>query len=78
MINPTTDGTKALLPGTWRRCVHFLAVPGGQVQWARQLIAISSIGVSGGYFEYTTFSFLMPRRFSSYRIIRASGQTEVL
>ena len=32
IISPTTDGTKALLPGTCLRCVHFLAVPGGQIQ----------------------------------------------
>lgn len=32
MIRPATDGTKALLPGTCRLCVHFLAVPGGQMQ----------------------------------------------
>lgn len=32
IINPTTDGTKAVLPGTCLRCVQFLAVPGGQMQ----------------------------------------------
>ena len=41
-------GTKALLPGTWRRWVHFRAVPGGRMQWARQLMDISSIGVMAG------------------------------
>ncbi len=42
IINPTTDGTKALLPGTCRLCVHFLAVPGGHMQCALQLIASAS------------------------------------
>ena len=32
IINPTTDGTNAVLPGTCLRCVHFLAVPGGHIQ----------------------------------------------
>ena len=32
IISPTTDGTKAVEPGISRRWVHFLAVPGGQMQ----------------------------------------------
>lgn len=35
MISPTTEGTKALLPGTCRRWVHFRSVPGGQMQLVR-------------------------------------------
>ena len=31
-ISPTTDGTNAVEPGISRRTVHFLAVPGGQMQ----------------------------------------------
>lgn len=31
-ISPTTEGTKAMEPGISLRCVHFLAVPGGQIQ----------------------------------------------
>lgn len=31
-IRPTTEGTKAMEPGISLRCVHFLAVPGGQIQ----------------------------------------------
>ena len=78
IISPTTEGTNELLPGTCLRWVHFRAVPGGQMQCARQLIAMSSIGVSGGSLEYTTFSFCMPLRFSSRRMTFASGQTDVL
>ena len=78
MISPATDGTNALLPGTCRRCVHFRTVPGGQMQFSRQLIDISSIGVIGGSLEYTTFNFLTPLRLSSRRITFASGHTEVL
>ena len=47
MISPTTDGTKALLPGTCRRWVHFRAVPGGQMQWVLQLFAMSYFGAMG-------------------------------
>lgn len=32
MISPATDGTNALLPGTWLRTAHVLFVPGGQTQ----------------------------------------------
>jgi hypothetical protein len=46
-MRPTTEGTKALLPGTCRRWVHFRAVPGGQMQWARQEMDISSMWVMG-------------------------------
>ena len=31
IISPTTDGTKATLPGTARRAVHLRLVPGGQM-----------------------------------------------
>lgn len=78
IISPATDGTKAVLPGTWRRAVHFRCVPGGQTQCVLQLISELSIGVRGFSLEYTTFSFLIPRFFNSYRITRAKGQTEVL
>ena len=44
IISPTTDGTNALLPGIWRRAVHFLCVPGGQMQCERQLISSVSSG----------------------------------
>ncbi len=50
-ISPAVAGTKALLPGTCRRCVHFRAVPGGQMQCVRQLMDRSSSGVMGGSFE---------------------------
>ena len=50
-ISPTTEGTKALLPGTCRRWVHFRAVPGGQMQCVRQLMDILSKGVIGGSLE---------------------------
>ena len=52
-------------------------VSGGQMQWVRQLMVISSMGVSAGSLEYTTFRCLTPRLRSSARITRASGQTEV-
>lgn len=51
IISPATDGTKALLPGICLRWVYFRAVPGGQIQWARQLVAISSTGEMGGPLE---------------------------
>jgi hypothetical protein len=44
MIKPATDGTKAVLPGMSRRSVHLCCAPGGQMQWFRQLIAMSFIG----------------------------------
>jgi hypothetical protein len=47
MISPTTDGTKAMLPGMALRSVHLRAAPGGQIQFVLQLIAISSTGVIG-------------------------------
>ena len=47
MMRPTTDGTKALEPGMSRRSVHLWAAPGGQMQWARQLMDISSMGLVG-------------------------------
>ena len=47
MISPTTDGTNATLPGMSRRSVHLCAAPGGQMQWVRQLMDISSIGLVG-------------------------------
>lgn len=63
MINPATDGTNALEPGIARRSVHLCFAPGGQIQCARQLIDISSIGVTGCSLEYTTFSFFTPALF---------------
>ena len=51
MINPAAAGTKALLPGTCRRCVHLRAVPGGQMQCVLQLMDMSSSGVMGGSLE---------------------------
>ena len=47
MIKPATDGTKAVLPGMSRRSVHLWAAPGGQMQWVRQLMDMSSIGLVG-------------------------------
>ena len=41
-----------MLPGTCLRWVHLRAVSGGQMQFWRQLIAISSIGVMAGSLEY--------------------------
>ena len=49
--SPAAAGTKALLPGTCRRWVHFRAVPGGQTQWARHLMDGSSMGVMAGSLE---------------------------
>ena len=46
MIRPATEGTNAVEPGISRRTVHF-RVPGGQMQWLRQLIAGSSSGRTG-------------------------------
>ena len=37
-------GTNATLPGISRRSVHFLAAPGGQMQFVRQLMLIFSSG----------------------------------
>ena len=51
IINPTTGGTNALLPGISLLAVHVLSVPGGQIQFVRQLISKSSTGLIG-------FSFL--------------------
>lgn len=47
MIRPATEGTKAVLPGISLRSVQYRLVPGGQMQWARQEIAISSMGRIG-------------------------------
>ena len=46
-INPTTDGTNATLPGISLRSVHLCFAPGGQIQFVRQLIDISSSGLVG-------------------------------
>ena len=46
-MSPATDGTNATLPGISRRSVHLWAAPGGQIQFVRQLIAMSSIGLVG-------------------------------
>ena len=47
IINPTTEGTNATLPGMSLFSVHLCLAPGGQMQWVLQLIAISSIGLFG-------------------------------
>ena len=47
MMSPATDGTKAVLPGISRRSVHVCFAPGGQMQWLRQLMDISSMGRVG-------------------------------
>ena len=47
MIRPATDGTKAVLPGMSRRSVHLCFAPGGQMQWLRQLMDMSSMGRVG-------------------------------
>lgn len=78
MISPTTDGTNATLPGIARRSVHLCFAPGGQIQFERQLIAISSTGLIGSSLEYTTFNFFTPRFFNSLRITFAKGHTLVL
>ena len=78
MISPTTDGTKATLPGIARRSVHLCFAPGGQMQFERQLIAISSTGLIGSSLEYTTFNFFTPRFFNSRRITFANGHTRLV
>ena len=45
--SPAAEGTNAFDPGISLRTVHFLAVHGGQMQWFRQDISISSIGLMG-------------------------------
>lgn len=47
MIRPATEGTNAVDPGMSLRSVHFLAVPGGQMQCCLQLIDMSSNGLTG-------------------------------
>lgn len=44
---PIAGGTNAVLPGISRRAVHLRTVPGGQMQWLRQLSAGSSSGLTG-------------------------------
>jgi hypothetical protein len=51
MISPTTEGTKATEPGMSLLSVQWRFVPGGQMQWARQLMLRSSSGLSGFSFE---------------------------
>ena len=46
IINPTTEGTKAVEPGISLRTMHF-RVPGGQMQCFRQLMDGSSSGRVG-------------------------------
>ncbi len=41
-ISPATDGTNAILPGIARRSVHLCFAPGGQIQFFRQLMLMSS------------------------------------
>ena len=64
MINPATEGTKALLPGTLRRS-------GGQS------VSIPSRGVNGFSVEKRTFTSFRLRFLHSFLMTRASGQTEV-
>ena len=78
MINPATAGTNATLPGISLRSVHLCLAPGGQMQFVRQPIDISSFGLVGCSSEYTTFSFFTPRFLSSLRITFANGHTLVL
>ena len=47
IISPATDGTNATLPGMSLRSVHLCFAPGGQIQFVRQLMYISSIGLVG-------------------------------
>lgn len=58
ITNPATAGTKALLPGISRRSVQCRFVPGGQMQWVRQLIAISSMGFRGGFLGIDDFQMI--------------------
>ena len=59
------DGPNAIDPGMSLLSVHLCTVPGGQIQWFRQLMLISSSGLTGFSVEYTTFSLLTPLFFSS-------------
>ena len=45
MIRPATDGANAVEPGISLRSVHFLTVPGGQMQCCLQLMDRSSRGL---------------------------------
>ena len=47
MIRPATEGAKAVEPGMSLLSVHFLAVPGGHMQFVLQLMDISSMGLMG-------------------------------
>jgi hypothetical protein len=47
IIRPTTEGTKAVLPGTCLRFAHVRAAPGGQIQFDLQLFEQSSKGWIG-------------------------------
>ena len=46
-MSPATDGTKDILPGIWRRVVHFRVVPDGQMQDVLQLEPSVSVGDKG-------------------------------
>ena len=61
-----------------RRSVHLRAVPGGQMQFVRQLMDMSSIGRVGFYVEKTTLSFFTRRLRISWRITFARGYIVVL
>ena len=49
--NFNKTGTKAVLPGISLRSVHLCCAPGGQIQFVRQLMDISSTGLIGGSSE---------------------------
>ena len=50
-LKTTTEGTKAVLPGIWRRWTQVRAASGGQMQLVWQLLERSSKGVMGGSCE---------------------------
>ena len=76
MIKPTTEGTNAVDPGISLLSVHFLAVPGGQMQCCLQLIDISSYGLIGFSLEYTTLRDSIPLFLHSRLITLATTSPE--
>lgn len=85
MINPATEGTKALLPGVAflreaELLVESVSADGTGFWFAGAAVCGSFFiekGVHAGSLEYTTFNFFIPRFFNSLRMTFANGQTEV-
>ena len=77
--SPATDGVNALLPGDCFFDTPFLVESENPCGFSfREFSTSSGIGAIAFFVDYTHFNRLIPRFFSSLRMTRAKGHTEVL